>query len=109
MTWRILVTEGPAFFATSDNPVFFFEELGLARKLAEVSFPLSTTHTLHASWQPGKSDLIFLRPEQAIVKEMNRRLAGTAERLAFYHEDGSWLLKLLSKERPRLSTIEWKC
>jgi Protein of unknown function (DUF4238) len=108
MTWRVLTTAGPRYFATTDNPVFFFDAFGLAKRSSELVFPLSTTHALHACWQTGESDLIFVRPAQAIVKEINRRLASTAERLAFYHEAAPWLLKLLLKKDPYLSTIQWR-
>jgi len=40
------------------------------------------------------------------VKEINRRLASSAER-AFYFEKATWLHKILSKERPFLSAIHW--
>src|SRR5258706_8074926 len=51
MTWRVLVSSGPQYFITTDNPAFFFRAWGLARKESELSFPLSTTHALHGSWR----------------------------------------------------------
>ena len=108
MTWRILVSSGPQYFITSDNPAFFFNAYGLGNKESELSFPLSTTHTLHGSWQKTVSDLVFIRPTQNTVKEINRRLASETERLAFYHEPAPWLIKILAKKNPYLSRINWQ-
>ena len=107
MTWRVLVSDGPQHFITTDNPAFFFRAYGLAGEEAELSFPLSTSHALHGSWQAAGSDLVFLRATQAIVKEINRRLASETERLAFYHERAPWLLTILPKKEPYLSVIRW--
>jgi hypothetical protein len=108
MTWRVLVASGPTYFMTTDNPVFFFGAFGLGGETSELSFPLSTTHTLHGCWKRAGSDLVFVGTEQRIVKEINRRLASTTERLAFYHEPAPWLLKILSKTTPYLSVIHWE-
>ncbi len=107
MTWRVLVSTGPLYFVTTDNPAFFFRAYGLAQPQAELSFPLSTTHALHGSWQPAVADLVFLRATQAIVKEINRRLASETERLGFYHEAAPWLLTIFAKKKPYLSVIQW--
>ena len=107
MTWRILVSSGPQYFVTTDNPAFFFSAYGIGSEKSELSFPLSSTHTLHGSWQSASSKLVFVRPAQKIVKEINRRLASEAERLAFYHQPAPWLLRVLPKERPYLSVIHW--
>jgi hypothetical protein len=107
MTWRVLISSGPQYFITTDNPAFFFGAYGLAREESELAFPLSTTHALHGSWRRAGSDLVFLRATQTIVKEINRRLASEVERLAFYHEPAPWLLKILPKKKPYLSVIRW--
>lgn len=107
MTWRVLVSSGPQYFVTTDNPAFFFRAYGLATEDSELSFPLSTEHALHGSWRTAGSDLIFLRATQSIIKEINRRLASETERLAFYHEPAPWLLKILPKKDLHLSVIQW--
>lgn len=107
MTWRVLASPGPQYFITTDNPAFFFRSHGLATGESELSFPLSTTHALHGSWQEASSQLVFLSATQTIVKEINRRLASEAERLAFYYESVRWLPKILGKENPYLSVIRW--
>jgi hypothetical protein len=107
MTWRILESSGPQLYITTDNPAFFFSSYGLKGALAELSFPLSSTHALHGCWQSNGFDLSFLQATKNGVKEINRRLASGAERLAFYHKPAPWLLTILGKETPYLSRIGW--
>jgi hypothetical protein len=107
MTWRVLGTSGPNFFMTSDNPAFFFSAYGLKNADAEVCFPSSTLYALHCCWQETDADIVFLDAQQSVVREVNRRLASTTLRFAFYHERAEWLHKILSKESPYLSRIVW--
>ena len=107
MTWRILETSGPQLFITTDNPAFFFGAYGLRNPQAELSFPLSSTRALHGCWQSSGFDLVFLAANKNLAKEFNRRLASTAERLAFYHEPAPWILTILTKSKPYLSKIGW--
>ena len=107
MTWRVLISPGPQYFITTDNPAFFFGAYGLGTEKSELSLPLSTTHCLHGSRQPTNGDLVFGVVRQIVVREVNRRLASTVERLAFYHEPASWLQKILMKENAYLSAIRW--
>jgi len=108
MTWRVLISSGPAYFLTSDNPAFYFRSLGLARKESEISFPLSTHYSLHGSWQQADSGLAFVNAEQAMVKEINRRVVSEAERLVFYHQAADWLPKMFKRENLLLNKIEWR-
>jgi hypothetical protein len=107
MTWRILVSSGPQFFISTDNPAFFFEGLGLANVESELTFPLSTTHVLHGSWQGPRGGLLRLEVNQKTVREINRRLASSTDRFAFYHREAPWLLKILPKQNQYLSRILW--
>jgi hypothetical protein len=108
MTWRILLSAGPIFFVTTDNPAFYFQSLGLARKESELCIPLSTRCMLHGSWQRARPDPVFVLCEQAIVKEINRRMVSEAERLVFYHQSADWVLKLFKKKSLVLNKIEWQ-
>ncbi len=108
LTWRVLISSGPAYFLTSDNPAFHFRGLGLARKESELSFPLSTHYLLHGSWQQADSDLVFVNAEQALVKEINRRIVSETERLVFYHQAADWLPKMFKTENLLLNKIEWQ-
>jgi hypothetical protein len=107
MTWRVLVSLGPQFFITTDNPAFFFRGYGLGNDQVEVSFPLSTTHALHCSWQRAGSDLVFMQVNQRTVREINRRLVSQTERLALYHKPATWIFNILSKPDLYLSRIQW--
>jgi hypothetical protein len=107
MTWRVMESSGPNFFMTCDNPAFFFSAYGLKNPEAEVCFPLSTRFALHCCWQKADADIVFLDAPQSIVREVNRRLASTTLRFAFYHERVEWVHEILSKESPYLSRIVW--
>jgi hypothetical protein len=107
MTWRVVISRGPTYFISSDNPAFFFGAYGLGTANAELSFPLSSTHALHGCWQTAGSDLSFLVAREQFVREINRRLASTTERLAFYHEPAPWLELILQKKGLYLSAIRW--
>lgn len=107
MTWRVLISRGPTYFITCDNPAFFFGAYGLGTADAELSFPLSSTHALHGCRQRASSDLPFLVAPEQFVREINRRLASTTERLAFYHEQAPWLELILRKKSLYLSGIRW--
>jgi hypothetical protein len=107
MYWRVLRTSGPNFYITCDNPAFFLTTLGLKDPEAEVCLPVSSSCTLHCCWQPAPADTVFLDASQTFVKEVNRRLASTTFRFAFYHERAEWLSQILSKKSPYLSRIRW--
>ena len=53
MTWRILRSEGPSYFLTSDNPVHLFEAYGMGSEMSELCLPLCRDLLLHCSWQKG--------------------------------------------------------
>lgn len=106
MHWRVLRTEGPSFFLTSDNPAYFFEGFGLGHIEGELILPLSTNLLLHCSWQPVKNSAVQSLP-QHLVKEFNRRIASGAERFVFYHKDADWVLKTAQNKPEQLSRIRW--
>lgn len=95
MAWRVLESSGPCYFITSDTPVFIHRDSGLGLPESEMCFPLSTTRSLHGCWHGQSGSLTFARASQQCVKETNRRLASTTERLAFYHEQAPWLQQVL--------------
>jgi hypothetical protein len=107
MTWRVLVTDGPLYYITTDNPVFFFRCWGLGTLNSELTFPLSTTHALHGSFQPTESNLTYCQARRSFVREVNRRLASEATRFAFHHQRTEWITNLLRNRNPHLSRIQW--
>ena len=110
MTWRVLVSDGPQYFVTTDNPAFFFRAggFGLGNAVSEISFPLSTRFALHGSYQPARGNLVYLEVAQRTVREINRRLISDADRLVFYHERARWIERLLAKKNLYLSRIMWR-
>lgn len=107
MAWRVLESSGPSYFITSDNPVFLVDCFGLAQQDSEISFPLSTTKTLHGCQEGKPRSLTFMQAPQWLVRETNRRLVSETERLVFCHEEEPWLPQMLSKKHPFLSVIKW--
>ena len=108
MTWRITISKGPEYFMTTDNPAFFFTCYGLASEESELCLPLSSTHALHGCWQTADSKMLFMNCSQGVVREINRHLASLAERLAFYHEQASWIHELFRTKIECLSVIKWQ-
>lgn len=107
MTWRILVSNNENAFLTSDNPFHFFESMGLANPDVEVSVPLSSTVSLHASYQGQPETTLFIHAEPRLVKEINRRTASGADRFLFFHRCERWVERLAKVSRPRLNRIRW--
>ena len=107
MQWRVLVTEPPEMFITSDNPAFFFESIGIAKERGgELCFPLSPTHCLHCCHQRIRQPLVFITPDRETVREMNRRVASAATSIVMAHRKESWPMKLLQR-KPGLRRINW--
>ena len=107
MTWRVVESPGPQFFITSDNPMFFFEGLGVGDPQAEITFPLASSHALIGSWQGRPGTIIRATVPLKWIREINRRVASTTERFGFYHRQAPWLLEILAKEKPQLTRFGW--
>lgn len=93
MTWRFLVASGNSRFVTGDDPVFT-SGLGLKKVASELTFPIYTDITLHASWQPGREGFFDI-PEK-YVKQLNQRTASKSLQL-FYHRPEEWVAKILNR------------
>lgn len=109
MHWRLLTAAQPEMFVTSDNPLFYFETLGLGRPESEFCFPLSPTHCLHGCHRPTPGGHLEVRTaERALVHEVNRRMANEATKLLFASRRLNWPATLLRKGRSHyLSLIRW--
>lgn len=105
MNWHVYTTTGPQFFMTSDNPAFFFEGLGVNKADSELTFPLSSHFALNASWRGPPGAVLRSRLRQYGVREFNRRILSTTERLVFYHEDAYWLRQYLPRKPSWFSSI----
>ena len=106
MTWRVLHTDGPSFFLTSDNPTTLLGGAGLSMPTCELTFPLSKELIMHCSWQ-GEQEFERLSAWPDFVKECNRRTAFGAHRFVFYHENAPWVLQLARNKAPTLNRINW--
>lgn len=104
MHWRFFVAPDGEQFIANDNPVFFFEHLGLSNREAELTIPLSTNIALWASWRenypPG-----YLTASPATVRELNRRTAKNARRYVYAKQDAHWILPLILKKFHRLNRL----
>lgn len=100
MTWKFMSSK-EGLFLTSDNPVFFFREMGLGRKASELFFPISSKVGLWATWKSEKKAK-FLKADNEFVKEMNRRIVSTAHRYVFGPIGSESLANLVSRPNRHL-------
>ena len=107
MAWRLVFTQGPQFFITSDNPAFFFESLGVGTPEGEIAFPLSPNVAFMGSNQGKPASITLMEVKQKIVREVNRRMCAGAERSIFAREPQPWLTEAMKKQSPYLSRIGW--
>jgi hypothetical protein len=106
MTWRVLHTKGPSFFATCDNPVTLLNGEGHETRDCELTFPLSTDLILHCSWQ-GEHEFEKRPAWSQFVKECTRRTVHGAQRFIFHHENALWVLEQARNSAPELKRINW--
>ncbi len=98
MTWRFFEFDDNPAFLTCDNPVFYFQEIGVGRKDSELSFPISSHIVLWATWRSDISDK-YIKASSQVVKEMNRRTAHNASKFVFHSKDEYWIGPFLKKGR----------
>jgi hypothetical protein len=101
MTWTFLTSDKRQPFLTNDNPVFFFESLGIGRPESEITFPISSTIALWATW---RTNLVegYSTAKDVIIRETNRRIASGATRYVYYSIKAPWVVSLINKRNPRL-------
>ena len=104
MKWRFFIAPKGQKYFTSDDPVFYFKDLGLLRSESEVSFPLSTDVALVAS-QSEKVREGFFPATLQIVKELNRRTASRTLQRAYFWRPEPWVLNLLNKSTYQLAPL----
>lgn len=105
MDWSLLQCNGPSLFLTSDNPGFYFEGMGLGDARAELILPISSNLLLHCSWVRRETSLIQI--EEKLVKSLNQRAAGGADRFVFYHANKDWVLEVAKNRVEQMSRIIW--
>jgi len=104
MTWILLVSNKGQLFLTNDNPVFFFESLGIGRPESEITFPISSNVALWATWHKGSVEG-YHTAKDSIIKEINRRTASAATRHVYYSKKARWVVALINKKNWRLNRI----
>lgn len=104
MTWLFWVHDKEPVFLTSDNPVFYFEGIGVGQQHSEVTFPISSNVVLWATWQKERPEG-YARIREPLRREINRRTASAATRYVFHASEEQWVMKLLNRRRPRLNRI----
>ena len=90
MTWQFLTFDTETAFMTSDNPVFFFEGMGIGNQDSEVTFPISRHVVLWATWRPDLEEC-FRPTSRRIVREVNSRTVSAATRYVFYARKVKWV------------------
>ena len=104
MTWIFRTSDNIQPFLTSDNPIFFFKNIGIGNPRSEVTFPISSNVTLWATWHKNVLES-YIPVKGKIVREINRRTASIATRYVYYSEEAQWVVNLINKKHPRLNRL----
>lgn len=107
MYWRLLKTDGPSYFLTSDNPAVYFQGMGLGHPECELTMPLASNLILHCSYQ-GCDEMRVEEVHQLLVKEFNRRTAVGAHRFVFYHREVDWVFEAARNPVAKLNRIHFQ-
>lgn len=94
MRWRFLIATGPSRFITGDRPVFT-SSLGLIKLAAELTFPISSDVSLHASWQPGPEG--FITVPEGYTRQLNHRTVNNAKK-AYHAQSEERVTTILNKD-----------
>jgi len=106
LAWRLVVSPGPSWFLTSDNPAVYFTAMGLGDQHSEMVFPICSRIALHGCFQSRAQDTPF-RVSEKIVKELNRRIIYGATRFVFYHEQAAWVEQAIRNGGQWQHRINW--
>jgi hypothetical protein len=105
MNWQFLVAPGGSEFLTSDNPVFFFEGIGLNKPQSEITFPVSSDVAIAAFVRGGfKED--FVTTTTHVVAEINRRTAHSATIEVYHSRSANWVVDVLNKRNRKLNQLD---
>ncbi len=67
--------------------------MALGRHESELTFPLDSDAVLFGNWSGPKAGLKWMQVKAGEMREANRRIASSAERLGFYHADEDWVAR----------------
>ena len=102
MTWLFLTCEKFPAFLTCDNPVFYFQGIGVGKPESEITFPISSNIVLWATWRSNIQEGYSPIKNQAI-KEINRRTATNATRFIYHARDEDWIPRFINKQEHQLN------
>jgi len=102
MTWLFLTCEKFPAFLTCDNPVFYFQGIGVGKPESEITFPISSNIVLWATWRSDIQEGYSPIKNQAI-KEINRRTATNATRFIYHAKDEDWIPRFINKQEHQLN------
>jgi hypothetical protein len=105
MTWQFFTFDSETAFMTSDNPVFFFEGMGIGNQYSEVTFPISRNVALWATWRVDLEEG-FRPTSRRIVREINGRTVSAATRYVFYARKVKWVASFVNRKSFPLNRIE---
>jgi len=106
MTWVFFTSEKGPPFLTSDNPLFFFEWQGMGKPESEITFPISSEITLWATWRKDIKKNQYVAQQEAVIREINRRIASSATRYVYYSMEADWVVNLINRKSWRLNRIK---
>lgn len=104
MTWRFLTYDDKPVYLTSDNPVFYFEAIGIGRKHSEITFPIASNIALWATWTKNLAEGYYPTKSQ-VVKEINRRTVSIATRYIYHAAYEDWILPFINKGNYQLHSM----
>jgi hypothetical protein len=104
MTWTFLTSDKKQPFLTSDNPFFFFEELGIGRPESQITFPISSGVALRATWRKDLTEG-YVQAKDADIRKINRRTASAATRWVYCSQKAQWVVTLVNKKNLRRSKL----
>jgi hypothetical protein len=96
MRWIFCVAPAGYFFVTCDNPVWV-PKVGLGKSIAELSFPISTSIALVATWNKRSREGFSIASEQ-IVKAVNRRTIYSAQNNVFASQTAEWIVNNFNRK-----------
>ncbi len=103
MNWIFFTTDNKHPFITSDNPVFYFEDIGIGNEQSELSVPISSQIMFWASWRKATEG--YFHVKDTIVNEFNRRTASISTKYAYCCQEMDWVSKLMNKKKLRINRL----
>lgn len=98
MTWVLFTCgNGQQPFLTCDNPVYYFHDIGIGKPQSEITFPISSTTALWATWRIDLEEG-YLSAQEAAIKEINRRTVVNATRYVYYSRNSPWVVTLVNRK-----------